>query len=42
MIPIESARQIDETKALLTKDDTDNIQLPGQLVKKNVDISSLV
>jgi BioD-like phosphotransacetylase family protein len=38
----ETAKQIDETKALLTRDDTDNIRLLGQLVKKNVDISSLV
>jgi BioD-like phosphotransacetylase family protein len=38
----ETAKQIDETRALLTKDDTENIELLGKLVKAHVNLSSII
>ncbi|MGD0780303.1 MAG: AAA family ATPase [Dehalococcoidales bacterium] len=38
----ETAKQINETRALLTRDDTENIQLLEKLVKQNVDINSVI
>jgi BioD-like phosphotransacetylase family protein len=38
----ETARQIDATAALLTRDDTENIQLLKKLVEQNVDIESII
>jgi BioD-like phosphotransacetylase family protein len=38
----ETAKQVDQTTSLLTKDDTENIELLEKLVKQNVDIQGII
>ncbi|MDD5338373.1 MAG: AAA family ATPase [Dehalococcoidales bacterium] len=38
----ETAQQVDMAKAMLTKDDTENIELLGKIIKQNVDIDNIV